>query len=90
MKTMMMIRFKTLHRCVGLATMLAFLCGCSPTDVVRVGQIAVTGDIDTFETEDEKCLSKFLLEKLMRFMLPTVRMAGVFISVAVWVVRLLT
>jgi membrane-bound lytic murein transglycosylase C len=50
MKTMMMIRFKTLHRCVGLASMLAFLCGCSPTDVVRVGQIAVTGDIGAAES----------------------------------------
>jgi membrane-bound lytic murein transglycosylase C len=29
--------------------LLAFVCGCSPTDVVRMGQIAVTGDVSAAE-----------------------------------------
>ncbi len=43
------MRFNPIIRCANLLVMLAFVCGCSPTDVVRVGQIAMTGDVASAE-----------------------------------------
>jgi len=44
-----MLQLHTILRCTILFTTLTFVCGCSPTDVVRVGQIAVTGDVAAAE-----------------------------------------
>ena len=44
-----MIQLPTIRRYTALLTLLVFACGCSPTDVVRVGQIAVTGDVSAAE-----------------------------------------